>query len=765
MPAAVLNAQRDFSAGELDTQAKRRDDQPIMRSGGRQMANWRVLNSGVIQQRSGRSPLIYMPPGSRCDPVQIQSTNYYLVFGSGSIFVYDVNGNLLATGAGPYAWTGSTIDQIVWTLAKVDLNTTDVVITYPGASISIARCIGGAWTFPPFSFATDGTGFLLVPFYRIAAPGATLTPSSGSSFQPGAGITLIFSKAVLTAAHVGVYFRFANARFVVDTVTSPTTGTATVVDQFPPCQRLTMTTAGQEAGFAVGQVVIGSNSAAQGVVTSIDTTNHYIYVQVTNYVTGFITTDGIVGPSGNAAITAISNVAPQACVVWDEQMISPARGWPQSCFSDRGRLGFCNLPQLQEAILWSATDNPYDFSIGALATNAIADLIAGRPRVLHVGAWYDEIVFTDQGIWYVPIGTTGVLQPGSVSFIFVSNEAAAPVKPAFTSEGFLYCNAGRNRLVAVIGTGAAFSTRPYIIQDVTLYHTHLFTAGPKGIAVATGDGTFPERYVYVVLSNGSVVVGRYEAGKDFTVGTVSARWVGWIPYTGAGMVDWVSVLHSSVAFTTTYGNSTVCEIENDAVYLDGCTLVNATLPATLLPSAGQGPLWWTPNSTVVLMDGVQPLGEHQIDHLGNIVPIVPGEDLTSPTLAAGFAYKPLFEPFVPNAEPGQDGKQRTTRRRIKRAIVSFENSTGFLFQTLYAGPAGPLLPAPGTVIESRRVTAYNQDDNANYAPLNGVYNPPTLREGTETYRPTGRAYDPRMAIAKDTVGPLRLIEVGMEVTT
>ena len=42
--------------------------------------------------------------------------------------------------------------------------------------------------------------------------------------------------------------------------------------------------------------------------------------------------------------------------------------------------------------------------------------------------------------------------------------------------------------------------------------------------------------------------------------------------------------------------------------------------------------------------------------------------------------------------------------------------------------------------------------------------PPPLREEAQRWRPLGRAFDPRVAVIKDTPGPLMINEFGIEVT-
>lgn len=737
---AVLDAQRDFSAGELDPDMKRRDDTPVMRAGARQMSDWRILNSGQIQQRSGRRAL--WAQTGRVDEIEVSpGVIYRLCFGGdGSLAIRDSTGNLITSQpAGTYPWATATIANIVWTQVKISNAQTDAVICFTGMQSAIASYNNGAWTFGTFSFGIGVDGIRASAFLRVVQPGATLTPSAGGA--AGTNITLLASAAVFIASHVGVIFRFANSRMQITAVTDSTHASATLLETMNPTQQLTVAARTGATGtpvFIPGQVVSGSITNATGVVVAV--AGATVTVQLLTGQGGFSTSDVLVGPTTSATITAVAAVAPLACAVWDEELISTARGWPQSCFTDRGRLGFCDLPNAPDTIMWSATNIPYSFSIGPNATDAMVEIIAGKPHVFHVGPWFDEIVFTSKGIYYIPIASGNVgLKPGSVQFIPITNEASSSVKPAFTSEGFLYVNAGRSRVNAIAGSGAAYSTKPYVAVDVSRYHKHLFTGSPKAIAISTGDGQFPERYAYVLNADGTVAIGRYEPGKD---------WIGWLPWKGLAVYNWVSALFSTVLFVTTYSGYGVAESLDDTIYLDG---------ALSLTAPGRAPLWLAVGQ-VTLMDGVNNLGVHQIDSGGNIVPAFPGENLSSPTILAGFSYSPTIEPFVPNAEPGPDQKQRTRRRRIPRVVVSVSNSTGFFFARLYSGVAGAKLPAAGAIIGGRRVSAYNQGDDQSQAP--------PLREQKYPFRgPVGHNYDPRFAIIKDTPGPMRIAEIGMEATT
>ena len=85
MPVAkVVTAQSNFSGGEADIWIKRADQLPLQKAAGRQMRNWRVLNSGAPTNRPGRT-VIGLPgqtTATRTDEVYLAPGQlFYLVFG------------------------------------------------------------------------------------------------------------------------------------------------------------------------------------------------------------------------------------------------------------------------------------------------------------------------------------------------------------------------------------------------------------------------------------------------------------------------------------------------------------------------------------------------------------------------------------------------------------------------------------------------------------------------------------------------------------
>jgi hypothetical protein len=123
---------------------------------------------------------------------------------------------------------------------------------------------------------------------------------------------------------------------------------------------------------------------------------------------------------------------------------------------------------------------------------------------------------------------------------------------------------------------------------------------------------------------------------------------------------------------------------------------------------------------------------------------------------AGLSWTAMIEPFAPDAPSGADQHQRMGLRSIANFVVYVIHSTGLMFASLFSGKLTRSSPALGAITNTRRVPAYNMDDDATL--------PPPSRETVESWPPSGSTYDPRVAIIHDTPGPLQILEIGMEVT-
>ena len=804
----IIGAQRDFSGGELDLSMKRADENPIMKIGCRQLSNWRVLSSGAIKNRPGRRGLFL--ESARVEKVLMSPGNsFYLAFGAGYLKVYNAAGapvfssTKLGDGSTNIPWTLTTIRKVSFAIAAgaalsiyiafsdgAPLNPPQV-LTWDGVSQT------STWTLSTYAETGSSSGQKRTFFDRITPQGVTMFSSATTG-----NIKITFSSPVLVSGMIGTRIAYCGRQVQITAVTlsdfttstaGPSQyGTATCQEPLPPAQELPFNSADVlSVSFEVGDEVTGSISGATGVVIAIASSpfTATLIVQLIPSASGSITTfyngvantvggDLVVGPNGSQTIDpspgtgggTIVNIGPQAVALWDDEVMNLFRGYPSSVFFDQSRLGFCNFPSLPSAIGWSEiglASDVYVIGVGVTLTaeSAILELVPGKSQVLFVqpGMESSEFIFCDNAVYYIPITVQNPLKPGSVAFNLLSAQGCAPdVRPQAAQQSILYVRAGGVTIGAVQAPGAYY--RPYVVDNVSEFHSHLFAASPPiTIAAPPASSQFEESYVYVLLANGSLIVGKYAIRQGLIdVGQDGKPKIGWSPWSGSGSVTWASAQNDVLLLTTTYaipGATTVsvAEVQDDSSSLD-CQ-ISVTAPPTPFVTAGKGPLYFLAGGSVTLFDGARPMGTYQIDANGNLVPqFNGGENLASATLIAGQAWTSVLEPFVPDAPPGQSQHQRMFKRRVSRMAVYVSNSTGFLMARLFSGPITPATAAAGlalgTVMNTFRVTTWNIGDNVEAAP--------PLREEAYRWRPLGRSYDPRMAVIKDTPGPLVVHEIGLE---
>ena len=753
MPVAkVVTAQRDFSAGEADIWLKRADEHPMMKRAGRQMSNWRKANSGALFNRPGRRILAL--EGPRVDEILMSPGNlFYLAFGNNYLRVYNAAFAKVFDSGNVMPWSTATAPLVVWDIYKLAIyitygdnfpNNVPQVLTWDGVSQS------STWTLANYSPRLQG-GQLRNIFFRLSPLGITVQPSAVSG-----SVTLTASAPVFVSGQIGTRIRYVNQQILITAVNSPTSAVGTVEEQLFNSNTNNITSI---AGFNIGDAVIDKQTGCTGIVTSF-VSNSIIVIQTT-FPSAFNIGDTVVGPAGTAVCTGHATGAPQPIVVWDDEVMNNFRGWPRSCFVDQGRLGFCDFPALPQLIAWSAEGDFADLytdANNASQTNAIQELVPGKSRVLYVvpGAEGSEFVVCDNAVYYIPINQNNPLKPGSVAFNTLSASGGAQVKPQRVQQSIIYVDSGKQKLKAIQAIGAYY--RPYVIDDLTELHSHLVKT-PVAIAVPGGSGQFEENYIYVLNADGSVAVAKFNMAS----GVMDAKNVGWLPWSGSGTATWISAQQgqSDVILTGAYAPGGIApvslvEIIDNTQYLDAAMLYN-TVPTSLTPPGGMGPLWWIAGGAVDLMDGLRMMGTYQVDANGFLIPQNnAGEDFTSATLAAGQAWTATFEPFIPAVQPGQDVNQRLRKRRVQRWEIYVQNSTGFTLCRLFGGPTTPTSPAYGTVMSRKRFPAWNQDDDPTKAP--------PLREQAYSIRPIGRLHDPRFALIKDTPGPLTLLESDLEVS-
>lgn len=704
--------QNTFGAGELVPEIKRSDSDLQQRSGARQMENWRLMASRKPTPRPGRRARF--PQAGRTETVLLPGNIRFSVsFGNGTLVIRDANDAIVASNTG-YPWTTATVGSVSFAVVN-----SDILVCFPGMVPRFARRspVDGSWSFQTFAFATGYQGEYRAPFYRFQETlGITMLPSAQSG-----SITLTTSGPIFYAGHVGAVFRFKKCQILITSVTSTTQAKGTVLQPLPPAQILTVA---NTSGFLVGQVITGNTSNGKGEVTAVTSTA--VTVQLAgdagNFV-GFSANETIISPISRTTISAIASASLQASVEWDEIVMSGYRGWPAACAFDRLRVSFINFPQLPEGIAWSAVSSYADFLVGSDASSAMFELVPGRVQVKYLTGGPDQFVFTDRGVFYIPISESSPLAPGSVEFVRITPDGCGPVQPVATPDALIYVNAGMNRLIGIIQTGAV--TRPYAPQDLTEWAYHLVKT-PVCLAAVSDDPSFPEHYVFCVNADGSMFAGLVDKDK---------RWTGFTPWTGAGLVRWVSSLAGMTLLNVDYAGtatSSIVEAMDDTVDMDG----QFTLAAPPSALAGTGPLWMWAGMTVDIMDQGVDYGRRAVDAAGNIV-TVSGDAFSSATLVVGQAYTAVLEPFVPSLPEGTDMGQTQRRRRIISGAVTVRCATGFTWM-------GKEIPA----------VFWGEEGGA----------APTQREDTFKGKQLGRKFDPSAVLTVPRPSDIVVVEIALEVT-
>jgi len=722
----ILPAQVDFTGGQIAAEARRRDDLPLLRTGGRVMQNLRPRAIGTARQRPGRRAFM-VASGPRVDAVRMTPVlEYKLVFSTGRVDITDAAGLVIASSAIPaYLWTDATVSLISWTMVD-----NEITVCFPGMRPQklIWSAATETWAFAPFAF-TVRNGNVMAPFVRTSAIGATMTPGDFVGTVP-----LICSADFFTSAMVGEMLSLLGRQVRVDAVADPRTATVTIAKRLPDCVSFDLT---KSAAFEVGEVAESVTTKLKIEVGSVvDGASVSGTLMSTLEWGGTSVADTLVSDDGSAATSAINLVTPPLPILqWLEEFMSDRVGWPAKCFSVNGRLGFCDFPQRPDAVLFSALGDQSTFWIdggaagytsaaGASATSAILEYAPRKVRVKHCVGFGDVLVFTDGGVFQIPISAQNPLKPGSVEFRQINRDACSDIQPVAGQDAVLYVNAGLSRVTAVLATGAA--SRSYSSGDVT-EHTDLIV-NPRALALASGDAKHPERMIYLVRGDGSVIAGRFVTSGD-------RFGVGWYPWPSSGLVSWVTLATNDVLFTTGYGDRYVVEIQDDDALVDCAVPLND--PPVALAQAEFGPLWWLAGDTVTVLDGARDLGERAVDDLGFIV-TQGGETLDGAGVVAGKRWTVQFEPFVPGVPGGQDNNQRQTMRRITKFSAAMKVANGARVQTT-------------------QIPAYGHADNAEGQPpiIDGKWSAPGPERSSD---------DPRVAVVKDRPGQIEIMEVSMRVS-
>lgn len=716
--------QRDFSGGQIDPDAVRRDDMEILSFASRQAQNMVCTHTGALTQRPGRR-LLFVDDGVHGEFRPFDDISYTLVFVAGGVKIRTQEGTLVASLSAP--WSYADLENIVFETFD---NEVFVAWGGPPQAIKISE-IDFSWSITPLVFQTGLNGSFRMPFLRFDG---TLGITMSASAHTG-NVNVIFSAPVLNALHVGTIFRYAGRQIRINSVSTSQFGTGTVLEELPPTWDITVASS---AGFSAGQIVETDTTNIKGEVVNV--AGNVVRIVATDKLTTPQNGEKLVGPSASSAISSSVSVAPNPTLVWDEQFMSGYRGWPRSVSKDRQRLILSNWPQKKNAVFWSAVGAPRDGMIGDAADDAMLEYVGAECQVYHVVGGYDEFALTDRGIFYIPVSVGTPLQPGSVEFRPIFSSEIANIRPVEVTEGLMFVDKSRTGVYAITATGQ--TARPYIANEVNRYHRPLFT-GVKSIAASSATKEFQSRQIYAVNDDGSVVVGQFNPDRET---------IGWFPWAVDGAeVKSVSGSYGKVVMMSRYefsgGLLSVGEQIDYSLLCDCASTFNPNDDGDFLELADGSPLLLNSGQKISLSgfltsvyagrevsvfgDGFY-LGKAFVEDDGLLSGFTEYSEIT-----VGYEWSWDFVPLFTNFEGGQAAGQGEQRRKIAMMNITVHDTQEFK-------------------VGNRIFGSWRGGED--------MGEPIPARDETYRYRESGRSFDPVVPFTSTVPGKFKLIELTTRIT-
>jgi hypothetical protein len=507
--AKATIVQRDFSRGQISESFLEAKDTDLRAAALRKGLNARLSNARTIVPRPG-STFFQKTDATNSAEIRLATREKFIVLLSDEAYSI-VRGDGATVASGPAPWLSAAE---VWSLM-----TGNELILGCQQGIFVLSREAGAWQIEPFAFDGSASGLVYQPYWAFDK-NAGVQPSGKTG-----SITLTAGRPIFTAQHVGVRARYNSGELTITGFLSPTQVEATVVSELPPSFDLTVESA---ARFFVGEVVEGQDTGYRGVISAI--AGNVVSVSTLAFNDGPDVDEKISGPGGSSKITAKSEIPPLPSDVWDEQLISPLRGYPRSATSASGRLIFSDFPQIPDLLAVSSARTIRDFRVGAGDDDAIVRQIGDNtPRIYHVVNKGDVLIFTDRGCYYINVRDNGLLTPATFSPVLFDNRGSSPVRPVAVDDGVVFIEASGQQVSAALLDGNVYLK--WSVKTLSNFYTDLIKT-PRALA---GPELFSEaidKYVFVINSDGTVAVLSWFT--DFTGDSV-----GFLPWETQG--DYVSI--------------------------------------------------------------------------------------------------------------------------------------------------------------------------------------------------------------------------------
>lgn len=676
--------QRNFTLGELREDFLEGDDLEARAAAVRGGLNTRITTARTIKSRDGTRYRRTL--GTANDVIEIRpgpGLIFGLIINDTSLDIIDSEAGIVHTEAS-VPWTDATT---VW----IEPFREQTVI---GGSwgLYILTYDAGTWTLAPYAFEEISGAELAQPYWAFVKD-ATIQPSGRSG-----SITITASKNVWTAAYVGLRIRYGFREIEITQYVSPKVLKGNVISRLPPTFEITVSSG---TNFRVGEAVVGNDTNYQGLVVAIS--GNVLTVVTIAFFGGPDVNEDLSSESGSSKVTAKTSVSPAASPLWDEPLMSPIRGYPGAGSSVAGRLILVDFPQVPDLVACSSTRFITDFLIGAADDDGILRQVGDNaPRFLHVVNAGDVLLFSDRGLYFIPVRDNGILSPSTFNAVRFDTRASNEIRPVQVDDGVVFVEASGETISAAVLDGNIYLK--WSVRPISNNHSHLIKT-PRKLCGPSLYSTSPEKYLHVINGDGTAATISWFADFD-------NESIGFVPWETFGEYVSISPIFGGYwqIVDRTIGDTVYrfLEEQDDTAFMD-CSVPSSIAELLEVNEITGDTLQVNGVDLVVSSPGATPFAGESV-HLydsgfyGGLVPIddegkVPVDEYYSPTAEVGFHFDSKVSPFpVEMIESPRAGMLQARLIRVSVSVldtVTFQCRTNNTTRTIEAyGVGDDLSSAP-----------------------------------------------------------------------
>ncbi len=517
--------QNSFQYGEISDNTVMRTDSPIYAASAQSLENMIVLPEGAVKKRHGTK---FIDTASSYTNKEIHLTS----------FVFDDNEEyLIAIGDAFIAPFRLLSDGTVVNLTDVTVDTQgnplpfdkDYLHQYNTAQYGDVMFICHPLFAPRMLTRTSLTTFELSvfsfdesydgkdtyqPYSVFHSANQTLAVST---YTVGSSRTLTVSSPYFdtTGKHNNVVIRYGGNEIRIDSVTSSTVATGTIIKELS--HRLTVTNPLRTRdgnsdievtqinhGLIVGSQVIVSSAAAVGGINASQINGTRTVQTILDENTYSINTNGVANTSEDGGgFVKISSSA--ATTRWDEQSFSALRGYPAAVTFHENRLCFAGTLAEPDTIFMSQLGEFFNYDVGEADDTDAIILVAATGdvnEIRYMRSNRDLQIFTLSDELYIPTYLNQSITPTNAQIRKQTPFGTEFVLPTSIDGATIFVERGGRAVREYIYSDAEDA---YIATGVSTVASHLIV-DPVDIAVVHSGFNTQESYAAMVMGNGDMAL-------------------------------------------------------------------------------------------------------------------------------------------------------------------------------------------------------------------------------------------------------------------